>query len=235
MNETLIEVNNLSAWYREDYKILDNACFTISKNEILALVGVNGAGKTTLINTLTSIHSNFSIDSFSYNNKITDFKDENFKLGRVAVFSMDESFTYWSFNEYIRFMFRAYKISPDFDYMDYLIDGFNFRQYISYMKKDLSLGNKKKYALIAAFCLKLPLLILDEPVDGLDFEATAFLYKITKAYKEYGSVLMSTHIVESINESCDSYIVLSRGRILDKKSIQEQISITDILDAMKGQ
>lgn len=234
MRETLIEVNKLSIWYDESKHIVEQASFEIDRNEILALVGVNGAGKTTLINTLTAIHSNFSIDSFSYNGKSSSFLDERFKLDRIAVYTQDESFRYWSFNEYFKFMMQTYNVVPDLEYLDYLIDGFGFRQYTGYMKKDLSMGNKKKYALIAAFCLKRPLLILDEPVDGLDFESTAFLYKVIKEYKAYGSIMMSTHIVESINEVCDSYMILSGGKILPKESIQGGVSIQDILNMVKG-
>lgn len=234
MQETLIEVNNLSSWYDENKHVIENASFSISKNEILAFVGVNGAGKTTLINTLTSIHSGYSLDSFAFNGAKANFTDEKFKLSRIAVFSQDESFRYWSFDENIRFMYKTYNIVPDAEYMNYLIEGFNFRQYTSYMKKDLSLGNKKKYALIAAFCLRLPLLILDEPVDGLDFEATAFLYKVIKEYKSYGSVLMSTHVVESINESCDSYVVLKGGKLLPKETIRAKMSVPAFLHAVKG-
>ena len=129
----------------------------------------------------------------------------------------------------MKFIFETYNIPLDSKYIDYLIDGFSFRKYINYMKKDLSMGNKKKFSLIVAFGLRLPFLILDEPVDGLDFESTAFLYKIIKEYKAYGSILMSTHVTESINESCDSVVILNGGKIGPKNQIQSKLSISDIL------
>jgi ABC-2 type transport system ATP-binding protein len=230
MDKVLLEVDKLSIWYETKKYIVKDSKLSISKNEIIALVGVNGAGKTTLINTLVGIHSKYSLGEFIFRNeKLEDFDNESFKMNRIAVFSQDESFRYWNFVEYMKFIFETYNISLDSKYIDYLIDGFSFKKYINYMKKDLSMGNKKKFSLIVAFGLRLPLLILDEPVDGLDFESTAFLYKIIKEYKTYGSILMSTHVTESINESCDSVVILNGGKIGSKNQIQNKLSISDIL------
>ncbi|WP_064579766.1 AAA family ATPase [Streptobacillus moniliformis] len=232
MNELLLKVVGLSIWY-DRKNIIENAEFTINKNEIVALVGINGSGKTTLINTLVGIHFKYSLETLIFNNRKISFDDINFKLNRIAVFSQDDSFRYWSFMEYIKFVFETYNINMDSEYIDYLIDGFNFREYINYMRKDLSMGNKKKFALIVAFGLRLPFLIFDEPVDGLDFGSTAFLYRIIKEYKSFGSILMSTHIAESISEACDKLIFLNEGKITSKISIQGKISTSDIFNLVK--
>ena len=91
------------------------------------------------------------------------------------------------------------------------------------------MGNRKKFYIIAALGLKLPFLVLDEPVDGLDFESTVFLYKELKKYKECGSILMSTHILESINEVADSYILLHNGKLSEKKPIVKKLSSDEIM------
>lgn len=233
MSDVLLKIDGLSIWYDKKKYIIKNAGFFITKNEILALVGMNGAGKTTLINTLTGIHSTYTLENFIFNTEKKSFENEHFKLNRIAVFSQDDSFRYWTFIEYMKFIFKTYNILINYEYIDYLIDGFNFRQYMNYMKKDLSMGNKKKFALIVAFGLQLPLLILDEPVDGLDFESTAFLYKIIREYKSYGSILMSTHIAESISEACDEVIFLDDGKIKPKIKIHGKMSVADILDLAK--
>lgn len=233
MNEVLLEVRGLNIWYDKKKYIVENADFSIMKNEILALVGVNGAGKTTLINTLAGIHFKYSLETVAFNGKKILLDDEKFKLNRIAVFSQDDSFRYWNFIEYMKFVSETYNVPMDDNYIDYLVDGFNFRGYINYMRKDLSMGNKKKFALIVAFGLQLPLLILDEPVDGLDFESTAFLYKIIKEYKSHGSILMSTHIAESISEACDGIILINGGKIHSKISIQDKISTSDIFELVK--
>ena len=61
--------------------------------------------------------------------------------------------------------------------MDELIHGFHFEEYTDVLLKELSTGNLKKAYLITAFALKPKLLILDEPVNGLDFQSTEYLYQ----------------------------------------------------------
>ena len=79
--------------------------------------------------------------------------------------------------------------------------------------KDLSTGNLKKAYLIAAFALHPKLLLLDEPVNGLDFQSTEFLYQLMASYKQYGTLLFSSHILESICLTSDRVLVLEQGRI----------------------
>lgn len=115
-----------------------------------------------------------------------------------------------------------------------MIENFNFTQYINKPIKELSMGNKKKFFIIAALGLKLPLLILDEPVDGLDFEGSVFLYKIMHEYKKYGSIFMASHILESITESCDTYILLDHGKLSDKTTVNSDLTSKKILQNFKG-
>lgn len=94
-----------------------------------------------------------------------------------------------------------------------LIRGFHFEAYTDTLIKDLSTGNRKKVFLITAFVLRPRLLLLDEPVNGLDFESTEFLYRLISEYKAYGTLLFSSHILESITMTCDRVMVLENGRI----------------------
>ena len=229
MGENLIEISNLKSWYKKDLNVIDDASFSIDENEIVALVGSNGSGKTTLIKTLMDIHPNFEVSRLIFLGNDLEFKDINFKKNRIAVFSDDTAFRYWAFWEYIKFLHKTYGKNIDRDYIEHLLDGFNFKKYENYILKELSMGNRKKFYIIAALGLKLPFLVLDEPVDGLDFESTVFLYEKLRKYKEYGSILMSTHILESINEVADSYILLDNGKISEKRQITKNLSSDEII------
>lgn len=229
MAEELFTVKNLKSWYDPEKNILDGCSFSINQKEVVALVGSNGSGKTTLIKTMMDIHPKYEVSEISFMGKSSDFKDPYFKENRLAVFSDDTAFRYWSFWEYTEFLYKIYGREIDEDYIKYLIDGFNFNKYEDYVLKDLSMGNAKKFYIIAALGLKLPFLVLDEPVDGLDFESTVFLYQELKKYKKYGSIFMSTHILESINEVADSYILLHNGKFSEKKQIVEKLSSDEIM------
>ncbi|MFO3717076.1 ATP-binding cassette domain-containing protein [Anaerococcus sp. ENR1011] len=233
MVNNLLEVNNLKSWYEADKNILNGCSFAIEENEIVALVGSNGSGKTTLIKTITDIHPKFEANSINFRGNNIDFSNEDFKLNRIAVFSEDNSFKYWTFPEYNEFLHKVYNREIDEDYQNYMIENFNFAQYINKPVKELSMGNKKKFFIIAALGLKLPLVILDEPVDGLDFEGSVFLYKIMRDYKKYGSIFMATHILESITESCDSYVLLDKGKLSAKTTVNSDLTSEKILQTFK--
>ncbi|WP_394019837.1 ATP-binding cassette domain-containing protein [Anaerococcus cruorum] len=234
MDNKLLEVDNLKSWYEDDKNILDGCSFDIKENEIVALVGSNGSGKTTLIKTITDIHPKFSVDKIAFRSDSINFSDEEFKINRIAVFSEDNSFKYWTFPEYNEFLHKVYNREIDEDYQNYMIENFNFAQYINKPVKELSMGNKKKFFIIAALGLKLPLVILDEPVDGLDFEGSVFLYKLIRDYKEYGSIFMATHILESITESCDTYLLLDHGKLSAKTEVDSDLTSEKILQSFKG-
>ena len=85
--------------------------------------------------------------------------------------------------------------------VDDLVAGFGFEPFRRKTIGSLSTGNRKKAFLIAGLSLGLPLLILDEPVDGLDFEGTEFLYESLNAYRDTESVLMSSHVAESFTQN----------------------------------
>ena len=91
--------------------------------------------------------------------------------------------------------------------------GFRFEDYTNILLKELSTGNLKKVYLITAFALQPQLLILDEPVNGLDFQSTEFLYQLINGYREYGTILFSSHILESISLTSDRVLVLENGKI----------------------
>ncbi|WP_296140467.1 ATP-binding cassette domain-containing protein [uncultured Anaerococcus sp.] len=234
MANKLLEVDNLESWYESDKNILNGCSFDIEENEIVALVGSNGSGKTTLIKTITDIHPKFDAGRINFRGKNIDFSNEDFKLNRIAVFSEDNSFKYWTFPEYNEFLHKVYNREIDQEYQNHMIENFNFSQYINKPVKELSMGNKKKFFIIAAMGLKLPLVILDEPVDGLDFEGSVFLYKIMREYKKYGSIFMASHILESITESCDTYVLLDHGKLSEKNKVDGSLTSEKILQSFKG-
>ena len=93
------------------------------------------------------------------------------------------------------------------------MQGFHFEAYTDVLLKELSSGNRKKAYLITAFALEPRLLLLDEPFNALDFQSTEFLYRLINGYKGCGTVLFSSHILESICLTADRVLVLEQGKI----------------------
>ena len=128
-------------------------------------------------------------------------------------------------------MFKTYKKKLNTELVEELIELFNFSSYRSVMIKELSLGNRKKVYLITGFALRTDLLLLDEPVNGLDFQSTEALYKLIKEYKEYGTVLFSSHILESVTLTADKVVILENGKIT-KTFEKDQINAENIRNSL---
>lgn len=230
MRENLLHIKNLSAWYDKGRKVLSEFSIELRHNEVVGLIGLNGAGKTTFIRTLSGLHETFQAEEVRMYDAPVKFRDNNFKISRYTVFAEDNSFQYFTFREYLSYVFAAY--GQKVPAITALIEGFHFEGYTDVLMKDLSTGNRKKVFLITAFALKPPLLLLDEPVNGLDFRSTEFLYRLIAGYKAYGTVLFSSHILESITLTSDRVLVLEDGHI--RQSLEgSQINAADIRQALR--
>ncbi|MBO5560045.1 MAG: ABC transporter ATP-binding protein [Firmicutes bacterium] len=229
-NSELMYIENLSVWYKRDKYVLDNLSLSLNHNEVVGLIGLNGAGKTTFIKTLSGLMDSYNIGNAVFDGKAFSFRDRNFKRERYTVFAEDRSFQYFTFNEYISYAAKSYGVKPSGTAG--LINGFNFGQYTDILLKELSTGNLKKAYLITAFAIKPKLLILDEPVNGLDFQSTEFLYQLINDYRQFGTLLFSSHILESICLTSDRVLVLEQGKIRNSFSGQE-INSENIREALK--
>ena len=219
--DNLIEIKNLDAWYSKNKPVLRNLSLNIDENSITGLLGLNGAGKTTLINTLCGLHSGMKLDSFKFAGNEMNFRNNEFKKSRYVVFSEDNSLEYFTFDEYLKYVEKTYGKRTDNAEVDRLSKAFNFGSYRSMLMKNLSLGNRRKAYLITAFALKPELLLLDEPVNGLDFQSTEALYAEISSYRKYGSILFSSHVLESVTLTCDKVRILENGDISQMFTGQE--------------
>lgn len=211
MERELLRIDNLGAWYKREKNVLSGFSLELREHEAVGLIGLNGAGKTTLLKILSGLHENFCADAVRMHGRPAKFRDKDFKMSRYTVFAEDNSFAYFTFREYLAYVLSAYgRIMPD---ISTLVRGFHFEDYTDVLLKDLSTGSRKKAFLITAFACKPKLLLLDEPVNGLDFESTEFLYRQIAGYKEYGTVLFSSHILESVTLTADRVLILENGQI----------------------
>ncbi len=229
-NGELLILKNLNVWYTKGKPVLEELSIELKRNEVVGLIGLNGAGKTTFIKTLSGLLDSFQAETALWQDKPLMFRDEGFKKERYIVFAEDHSFRFFAFREYISYVGASYgkKLSD----IEELVCGFHFEEYTDVLLKELSTGNLKKAYLITAFALKPKLLMLDEPVNGLDFQSTEYLYRQISGYRQYGTVLFSSHILESICLTSDRVLVLEQGQIKNHFAGQE-IKAGKIREALK--
>ena len=214
LERPILDVTEFRAWYDAENPIMSGNHFVVPPGNVVGLLGGNGAGKTTFIRGLTGLLSGWSSKSFLAQGRESFPKEKNFKSTRYAVYSEDRSFPLWTFKDLLGYLHSVYGKKINGSKINSLIEGFSFSPHVETRLSDLSSGNNKKARLICAFSLDLPLLILDEPVDFLDFTGTEFLYETIASYSHQGkSVFMSSHIAESFVRCCDIMYLLQDGEL----------------------
>ncbi len=207
----LLVLKNVSAWYIQGRPVLENLSLELGANEIVGLIGLNGAGKTTFLKLLSGLLPGYGMESALWQGRPFTFRDHSFKRERYTVFAEEQSFAYFTFREYASYVAKSYGVR--LSGVEGLIEGFHFADYTDVLLKELSMGNLKKAYLITAFALRPRLLLLDEPVNGLDFQSTEYLYQQISGYRQYGTILFSSHILESICLTSDRVLTLEQGQI----------------------
>lgn len=204
-----IEIHNLTKDYGNQKGIFD-VDFSVKKGEVFGFLGPNGAGKTTTIRHLMGFirpdkgHALIQgMDCFEKREKIQ--KKLGYLPGEIALIDNMTG------TGYLNFMAEMKGLS-DRRYMDELIGYFELdpRGKIRKMSK----GMKQKIGIVSAFMHKPDILILDEPTSGLDpLMQNRFIDLIMKEKNRGTTILMSSHIFEEVEKTCDRTAIIRSGRI----------------------
>lgn len=187
----------------------------VKKGEIFGFIGPNGAGKTTTISMITGILKPTSgsvfIDGMDIELNPIECKS---KIGYVP----DNPHIYERLTgaEYLNFIADIFKVSSDKrnEKINEFAEKFSISSVLNNQIKSYSHGMKQKLLLTGAFMHEPKLLILDEPMVGLDPIAAKTLKDEMKKHAQKGNtVFFSTHILEVAEKSCDSVCIIKSGEI----------------------
>ena len=213
----MIEVRNVLKEF-DGFRALDDLNMTVPTGSVYGLVGPNGAGKSTIIRHLTGIYrqdaGEITIDGAPV--------FENPEVKRRIAYIPDDIFYYA--NASIREMMDFYRsIYPHFDAERFkkLADVFGLDP--KRQMRRLSKGMQKQAAFWIAVSLRPEILILDEPVDGLDPVMRRRIWSIIMAdVAENGTtVLVSSHNLRELEDVCDSVGIMNKGKIMIERSLNE--------------
>jgi ABC-2 type transport system ATP-binding protein len=195
----MITIRNLTVSYTKDKKVIENLSLSLDSGLIHGIVGLNGAGKTTLLNTLFGLKKS-DAGTIAFDNQ---------KINKKSVaYLVTENFFYSNITgkEYLS-LFRNREFDTDkwnklFSLpLDEIIDGY-------------SSGMKKKLALFGILKQDKPLMILDEPFNGLDIETCRIIRMILLRLKEKNkTIIITSHIIETLTNLCDFIHYLESGQI----------------------
>ena len=212
-----MKVQALSKRY-DGKAVVDSVSFSIPKGKVTSLIGPNGAGKSTLIRCLTGI---FRQDAGAVRIGGEDVWENGALKARVAAIPDD----WYYFNQSsIRDMMRLYRgFYPNFSPERYekLKEVFQIDE--RRLLRRLSKGMQKQAAFWLAISMRPELMILDEPVDGLDPVMRRQVWAlIMQDVAEYGTtVLISSHNLRELEDVCDRVGIIDRGRMLLERVLSE--------------
>lgn len=214
----MIKVTGLKKSY-DTFQALDGVEMHVKKGAIYGLVGPNGAGKTTLIRHLTGIYKasegEILIDGqVAYENReikarIAYIPDDLFYFLQADTMEMKRFYAnmYPNFDE--KLFYRMQEFFPTIDVKR------NIRR--------LSKGMQKQVAFWLAICCKPDLMILDEPVDGLDPVMRRQIWSIlmSEVAEREMTVLVSSHNLRELEDVCDHVGIMHKGKVMIERSLSD--------------
>lgn len=203
----MITIDKVSISYGKDKRVIESLDLTLSNGTINGIVGLNGAGKTTLLNALYGLKS-IECGQINWNGMKLTKKDVSYLVTEPYFYSNitgDEYLSLFRNNS-----FNTQKWCELFHLpLDQIVD-------------EYSTGMKKKLAVLSVIKQDKPILILDEPFNGLDIESCRIIRSIILGLKERNkTIIVTSHIIETLTNLCDYIHYLEGGKIKYSKEKNE--------------
>lgn len=212
-----MKTNNIAKSYSH-FKTLDDISITLKAGHIYGFIGENGAGKTTLMRILTGL-SFPTAGTYSLLGK-TDYEEMQAVRRRIGS-TIEEPVLYPEFSAYCNLeMQRILLGNPDKAVCDELLKLLGLYDVRNKKVKKFSTGMKQRLGIALALVGKPELLILDEPVNGLDPKNISALRMLLKKLNQERGVtmLISSHILSELYLLATDYIIIHKGKIIESLS-----------------
>ena len=210
----MIKVSNLKKQF-DQFTVVDGISFSVKKGEVLGFLGPNGAGKSTTMKMITGFLSPTSgeVDVCGHSvekaplaiKKTIGYLPE----GAPAYGDM----TPFSFLHFVAEI-RGYRGTEKAEKVDLSIKKTNLESVIHKPIENLSKGFKRRVGLAQAILHDPPVLIMDEPTDGLDPNQKHEVRELIAEMSKDKAIVVSTHILEEVHAICSRVVIIAQGRLL---------------------
>lgn len=224
----MLTVSHVTKRYRK-VTANDDINLTVGDGQIGILLGPNGAGKSTIIKCIMGF--------LKYEGQIAingmDNKSIEAKRYMGYVPEIPSLYPNLTVDEHLEFLARAYKLKDYTEYKEQLLERFELADKRKKFGDELSKGMQQKLSICCGLLPKPGLILFDEPMIGLDPHAIKELKNVFLELKQAGSsILVSTHMIDSIEELWDVTYIMKNGRIaseVHRENIREgEKSLEDI-------
>src|SRR5215813_4269755 len=237
MPSAMIEVNGLTKRYR-DRVAVDDLTFSVPEGEILGFLGPNGAGKSTTMRVLAGY-----LPASSGTVKVAghDVFEEPYEVKRRIGYLPETPPVYpeMSVRGYLRFVASLKGVTRGqmASELDRVAHATGTTEVLERLIQNLSKGFRQRVGLAQALLGSPPVLILDEPTEGLDPSQRAEVRQLIKGLAGQHTIILSTHILPEVTMTCKRVLILNQGKMVAFDEIQnlahalgqgDQTSLEDI-------
>jgi len=217
--EKVIEIKNLTKFYGNGRGVYD-INLDIYKGDIFGFLGPNGAGKTTAMKIMTGLIRPKHGDVKILGHSVTEeYEKAMSKVG--CLIEIAESYHYLSAFDNLKQLARYYP-GVDHKRIDEVLELTGMLKYKHEKSKKFSLGMKQRLGLAASVLSRPQVVILDEPLNGLDVEGMIDIRRMIQhlAEKEQTTFFISSHLIHDVELTCNRIGVIYNGKILNVESTQ---------------
>lgn len=219
MKNSVLNLNNLSIIVKNISKnyngqlALDNISFEANEGQILGLLGPNGAGKTTTMKILSCFIPSSSGEAHVYG---LSTQSKEFEIKKILGYLPEHNPLYGNMyiREYLSFVSDIHKISDKKNRIDELIELTGLSYESNKKIQDLSKGYRQRVGIAQAIIHDPKVLILDEPISGLDPNQIIEIRELIQRLKYNKTIIFSSHILQEVESICDSVVILDGGKIV---------------------
>lgn len=219
----MIAVHNLAKHYGA-VRAVDGMSFDVKPGEVLGLVGPNGAGKTTTLRCLSGIVAPTSgvVEIVGHN-----IQADPVPAKQALAFIPDEPhlFEYLTVEEHLKFIARLYNVADAEARYAPLLAELELTEKLKVMPSELSRGMKQKLAIACGLLHDPAVLVLDEPLTGLDPAGMRRMRATIAARAKAGAaVVLSSHLLHLVEELCTKVLMMRQGKAVAYGTIAEIIA-----------
>ena len=212
---TLLTVNNLTKTFGRR-RVLSDVSFTVRPGEVLGLIGPNGAGKTTVLECLAGLLPLTS-------GGLTDENRSAVRRRKNLLFYVPDGILPWPeqpVSWVVKFLEKLYGCTPE--KLASLSDALRLHELKRARVATLSKGERKRLLLAVGLLTSQPLLLLDEPFDGLDLRQTREVMTLLRQESATGrTLLVSIHQLNDAAKVCDRLVLLNDGHRVAEGTLGE--------------
>lgn len=212
----MLEIQQLTKIYKDGRKAVDNLSLRVEAGDIYGFIGANGAGKTSTIKSIVGIHDFDEGEIYICGRSI---KEDPLFCKQKMAFLPDNPDLYENLTalQFLDFVADIYRVSMDKrqQQIEKYAKIFELKDVLNQLISSYSHGMKQRLALIAALVHEPLILILDEPLVGLDPKGAYYIKQIMKELANQGrAVFFSTHVLEVAEEVCTKIAILQKGHLV---------------------